>query len=88
MSRIPKLSYAELHPKKKKKNKNPIVELEDGTKVDYQLCPGINCGHPIQKIGGCNYIKCKICKTQFCWLCKKIKGTGENECNDKSHNSH
>ncbi|DBA01075.1 TPA: hypothetical protein N0F65_002685, partial [Lagenidium giganteum] len=33
-------------------------------------CPG--CGHPVEKNGGCNHMKCIACQTDFCWLCCKI----------------
>ncbi len=81
-------SYDELHPKKIKKvkvkvNEKTLIILTDN---NIQLCPG--CLHPIEKIGGCNYVKCVICKTRWCWVCHKVKGYKENMCNEKEHNSH
>jgi RanBP-type and C3HC4-type zinc finger-containing protein 1 len=39
---------------------------------EYMLCLG-ECGAIIQKDGGCNWIKCIICKTELCWQCRLIK---------------
>jgi hypothetical protein len=35
------------------------------------LCPGPNCGIPIQLVSGCNYLKCLLCKYEFCYRCFK-----------------
>ncbi len=74
-------SYAELHPKKKKNQVNLNASFVDDEKT-IQNCP--KCNVYIQKTGGCNYMKCKNCKTEFCWYCSKTK----DECHDKTHNSH
>jgi len=33
-------------------------------------CP--SCGIPIQKIAGCNHIRCVSCKAHLCWVCLKV----------------
>ncbi|KAL7692664.1 putative Zinc finger, RING-type, IBR domain, Zinc finger, RING/FYVE/PHD-type [Plasmopara halstedii] len=33
-------------------------------------CPG--CQNYVEKIGGCNQMKCVVCSTSFCWICLKI----------------
>lgn len=80
-------------------NKNEIL-IEDKIKNKiWQKCLG--CGVLIEKIDGCNFIEClyilKIenniatkCSTKWCWICYKIKGNNENQCqwNHPSHNSH
>lgn len=30
-------------------------------------CPG--CGASIQKVDGCNHVKCSACETHICWVC-------------------
>lgn len=84
MSSYIRKSHAELHPKKKKK----IAPLPSVTVIESNIQFCLGCHHPIQKIGGCNYVKCKLCKTSFCWICHKIKGIRDGECNEKEHNSH
>ena len=32
-----------------------------------QNCP--SCSVTIQRVAGCNIIKCKMCDTEFCWIC-------------------
>ena len=59
-----------------------IKEQINLQKIKY--CPG--CGIFVEKIDGCNYLKC-FCNTEFCWICNKIKYK-ENGCNEKEHNSH
>ena len=60
-----------------------LIETEKQLNI-IKLC--LNCQALIQKIDGCNYVKC-ICNTEMCWLCYKIKYI-ENGCSDTSHNSH
>ncbi|GAB9472724.1 hypothetical protein Gpo141_00009896 [Globisporangium polare] len=33
-------------------------------------CPG--CNNFVEKIGGCNQMKCVVCSTSFCWICCEI----------------
>lgn len=104
MSHLIGRSYAELHPKKKKsnsknnkqkkqnkQNKNGECELDEKIQGydGEQSCPG-GCGFGIQKTGGCNYIRCSVCKAEWCWLCHKLKGfsSDNSKCDDASHKSH
>lgn len=48
-----------------------------------KACPG--CTILTEKMSGCNFIACTLCKKEWCWICQKIK---YRECNDKTHNSH
>ena len=36
---------------------------------DVRACPKEGCGAPIEKISGCNHMKCSVCKTHICWVC-------------------
>ncbi|KAH9022020.1 hypothetical protein EDB85DRAFT_394082 [Lactarius pseudohatsudake] len=41
-------------------------------------CPG--CDADIQKNGGCNHIRCTVCKIHICWVCMKtFKDDGDDE---------
>lgn len=42
--------------------------LENGIKQ----CP--RCHADIEKAGGCNHMKCAVCKTHICWVCMKTFG--------------
>lgn len=75
------LDYDKLHPKKQKKKNIAIITSNEECNI--KNCVG--CNHPIEKTGGCNFIKCKICKTEWCWICHREK---KIECNEQSHNSH
>lgn len=41
-------------------------------------CPG--CGVRIEKNGGCDYMQCPLCKTEFCWLCSKYHNHSNHVC--------
>ncbi len=62
---------------------------EEISKGNIKRCP--KCGQLTSKISGCNYLKCTICKIEWCWQCVRVKYKPINNgecCNDKSHNSH
>lgn len=40
-----------------------------------QVLPCPKCRINIQKIDGCNEMKCPLCHDQFCWVCGKRKGS-------------
>jgi hypothetical protein len=83
---------SQIGKKKGEVEKEEIKEKEEKEekeeKVSIKFCPG--CGQPIEKKGGCNFIKCPICKTRWCFVCNKEKGTkNENDkCFDRKHRSH
>lgn len=31
--------------------------------------PCIKCAVPVEKNGGCNYMRCSRCNQEFCWVC-------------------
>lgn len=43
-----------------------------------------HCQTLIEKIDGCNYVKCP-CGVEWCWECRQVKYL---VCNNKDHNSH
>lgn len=45
-------------------------ELKESRKL--LCCP--NCNVNIEKIDGCNQMRCPLCRTEFCWLCGREKG--------------
>uniref|UniRef100_A0A1I7U960 RBR-type E3 ubiquitin transferase n=1 Tax=Caenorhabditis tropicalis TaxID=1561998 RepID=A0A1I7U960_9PELO len=48
--------------------------------VNTKDCP--KCSSPIEKNGGCNYMRCHACKYEFCWLCFGYwKDEGAHSCN-------
>ncbi|KAK4429121.1 putative E3 ubiquitin-protein ligase ARI2 [Sesamum alatum] len=47
-------------------------EVVDWITENTRACP--KCHKPVQKMGGCNLIKC-ICGQPFCWLCGAATGT-------------
>lgn len=34
-------------------------------------CPG--CASPIMKDGGCNHVRCGLCRVEFCWACMRSR---------------
>lgn len=42
-------------------------------------CP--SCKAPIEKVAGCNHMKCSQCKSQICWLCLEVFTTAEGVYN-------
>ncbi|AYV86948.1 MAG: RWD-domain-containing protein [Sylvanvirus sp.] len=81
-------TWDELHPKRRIKKKLLLdqtlkagaVFLDDEKSI--QAC--VKCQVPIQKTGGCNYLRCSQCLVEFCWACSLPKSI----CHNKSHNSH
>jgi hypothetical protein len=72
--------------KTKKTMETKLVTRIDDEKLKVKFCPGKKCGQAIEKKGGCNFIKCPICKTRWCWICNKEKGLkGEDKCFNRSH---
>ncbi len=54
-----------------------------------KLCPF--CKSYGELASGCNYIKCPVCKKEWCWICNNPKYTASNgniARNNKTHNSH
>jgi len=43
------------------------TQCEYSIKHNFKACP--NCEIMILKIGGCNHMKCTMCKKEFCWNC-------------------
>ena len=74
--------YNDLHPKKRvKKPKPQLVYVHDIEGM--KMCP--QCGQITEKIGGCNFIRCR-CGGNWCWICRQLKGGAG--CENKEHNSH
>ena len=44
------------------------------TNSDLSNCP--KCGVRVEKISGCNHIKCPQCEHGFCWICGAGAGYG------------
>lgn len=61
---------------------DPLLQ-EELLKGIIKQCP--NCSILTQKIDGCNYLVCTVCKIRWCFLCGSEK---YKNCNDLSHNSH
>jgi hypothetical protein len=62
--------------------------LRNGT---IKRCP--NCQVYTEKISGCNYLECTLCKAQWCWQCIRLKnfspaGDTTINCSEPTHNSH
>lgn len=68
--------------------KDPEDPEDPEEKIKIKNCPGANCGLPVEKKGGCNFIRCPLCKTRWCWVCNKEKGPAENQCFNRKHRSH
>ncbi|KAK6744211.1 hypothetical protein RB195_011112 [Necator americanus] len=60
---------AEMEKALKKKEWRSYAWIEQNS----DRCP--NCLIPIQKNEGCNFMACRMCKTNFCWKCKQILNT-------------
>ncbi|KAJ3673417.1 hypothetical protein LUZ60_006791 [Juncus effusus] len=61
-----------------------LLEWRKGKK-DVRNCPS-NCGFIIEKVDGCDHVKCK-CEKHVCWGCMKYFET-ENECYAHIHAGH
>ena len=49
-------------------DEDPFKDLADGS---YQRCPNQTCSSMLCLADGCNDVRCRFCKTRFCWICKK-----------------
>jgi len=47
---------------------------------DVQFCP--KCCARIEKLSGCNHMKCTYCKYEFCWLCRREFRKGHYDPNN------
>jgi hypothetical protein len=61
------------------------VQLEDRASLEWQFkntkpCP--TCRRAIEKDGGCKWVDCKGCKTEFCYTCLNPGRPGHSHRND------
>eukprot|EP00045_Choanoeca_perplexa_P014422 m.169704 g.169704 ORF g.169704 m.169704 type:complete len:640 (+) comp16672_c0_seq2:75-1994(+) len=56
------------------------LEIEEASEVTTQLvvraCPNPACGHVIERVSGCDTMRCAVCKVHFCWRCGEARGKG------------
>ena len=50
------------------------TETDRWIKEKTQKCP--KCDIIIEKSGGCDHIKCQVCKFDFCWICHQEYAPG------------
>jgi hypothetical protein len=57
-------------------NDCPVRDAEgiEHLKQSRQVLPCPKCKINIQKVDGCNEMKCPLCRDQFCWVCGQRKG--------------
>merc|ERR1712154_462857 len=69
------LYYNDIDGKNNKKHScnkdldDKLVSWAKDKNYDVQFCP--KCFARIEKLSGCNHMKCSYCKYEFCWLCRK-----------------
>jgi IBR domain, a half RING-finger domain len=63
------------HPEKSCPSPSPsVIEIarvsraKMWTKIHTKKCP--ECRAPIQRSGGCKHMRCAVCNSHFCWLCR------------------
>jgi hypothetical protein len=42
----------------------------------------VGCGVIVEHIGGCKHVICKLCRTEFCFVCLRKKVDGCSPCGD------
>eukprot|EP01104_Vermistella_antarctica_P011992 TRINITY_DN339_c2_g1_i1.p1 TRINITY_DN339_c2_g1~~TRINITY_DN339_c2_g1_i1.p1 ORF type:complete len:494 (-),score=96.47 TRINITY_DN339_c2_g1_i1:194-1675(-) len=53
------------------KLENCESHAENAKWVRHHTKPCPKCGVPIEKADGCNHMRCRNCRFQFCWLCMR-----------------
>ncbi|KAE9380098.1 hypothetical protein N431DRAFT_314511, partial [Stipitochalara longipes BDJ] len=76
--------------KNKKEEEELSIALIAGTT---KKCPNPECGHGIEKKGGCDQMKCIVCKHEFCYECLapyifiRREGNNAHRLSCKHHNN-
>ena len=59
-------------------------ETSKWLRANTKSCP--KCNFPIEKNGGCNWIQCKMCKYEFCYVCLQYMAHDGGAHNTKCNN--
>ncbi|KAF7316540.1 RING-type domain-containing protein [Mycena indigotica] len=60
-----------VRPREQQTSTKYLRKLMEGKRA----CPNSSCGLLIEKVDGCNHMRC-VCGTHFCWECGKAVGEG------------
>ena len=56
----------------------PLKQVVGVTCPSVRLCP--TCGASIEHNNGCKQMKCKVCKSEFCFICLRKRVSGSWQC--------